>query len=196
MNSSSHSTIFVRDENTAPFTESTLKDSRCHLSLQDAPRFHEHDPANKRRLSNNKVDSSVPEYSFPPQNPQLNKFSSITALSQPDDVLKEPIEIADYNHPQHDAIISHPHLKDATMPSNNRSGGRDVHLFSKQDPNTKVGGLILTAGITNANLHTMVEILVIFHADYTLLGESGTKLEKDDSPLQPGNYYIASSGTL
>ncbi|KAG9232996.1 HNH endonuclease-domain-containing protein [Amylocarpus encephaloides] len=58
------------------------------------------------------------------------------------------------------------------MPPYNRSAGRDVHIFDTSDRNTSIGGLILTAGITNANL------------DITI--------EKDESPLLPGKYYINS----
>ncbi|KAG9230356.1 hypothetical protein BJ875DRAFT_537185 [Amylocarpus encephaloides] len=58
--------------------------------------------------------------------------------------------------------------------------------------NTSIGGLILTAGVTNANLYAMIEIFVIFNGEYVLLDGSDVTIEKDNSPLLPGNYYIDS----
>jgi hypothetical protein len=95
----------------------------------------------------------------------------------------------------------------STMPPLNRSRGRNVHIFDASDRNTSIGGLILTAGVTNANLYAMIEIFVIFdgedilqnessiaiEGEYILRNESSIAIEKDDSMLLPGNYYIHSS---
>jgi hypothetical protein len=78
------------------------------------------------------------------------------------------------------------------MPPHNRSAGRDVHIFDARDRNTSIGGLILTAGVTNANLYTMIEIFVVFNGEYILRSESDITIEMDDSILLPGNYYIDS----
>lgn len=78
------------------------------------------------------------------------------------------------------------------MPRRDRSAGRNVHIFDISDRNTSIGGLVLTAGITNANLYTMIEIFVIFNGEYILQNESNTTIERDDSLLLPGNYYIDS----
>ena len=56
------------------------------------------------------------------------------------------------------------------------------------DPITVLGGLILTNGATNANSYSMVEIIFIFDSDHFLRDEGGTKVPRDDQPLQPGNY--------
>jgi hypothetical protein len=81
------------------------------------------------------------------------------------------------------------------MPPRDRSGRRDVHIFDARDRNTSIGGLILTAGVTNANLHAMIEIFVIFKSEYSLQSESNVTIAKDDnSLLLPGNYYIDSDG--
>jgi hypothetical protein len=69
---------------------------------------------------------------------------------------------------------------------------RDVHIFDISDRDTSIGGLVLTAGVTNANLYAMIEIFVIFNGEYILRNESDTTIEKDNSPLLPGNYYIDS----
>jgi hypothetical protein len=81
----------------------------------------------------------------------------------------------------------------STMPlPRNRSKYRDVHIFDTSDRDTSIGGLILTAGITNTNLYSMIEVFVIFNGEYILRNESDTIIEKDDSPVLPGNYYINS----
>jgi hypothetical protein len=81
----------------------------------------------------------------------------------------------------------------STMPPRNRSAGRNVHIFDTSDRNTSIGGLVLTAGITNANLYTMIEIFVIFNGEYILRNESNIIIKRDDSLLLSGNYYIDSS---
>ena len=95
----------------------------------------------------------------------------------------------------HPADTPSPLLHEAArskMPPRNRSGGRDVHIFDTGDRSTSIGGLILTDGITNDNLYTMIEIFVLFNGEYVLRNESGITIKKDSSPLPPGNYYIDS----
>ena len=83
--------------------------------------------------------------------------------------------------------------KASTMPGSNRSPGRNVHIFDSQDPNTTIGGLILTDSVTNTNLYTMIEIIVIFEGEFSLQNEGGIILVKNNDQLQPGNYYIHST---
>lgn len=78
------------------------------------------------------------------------------------------------------------------MRPRNRSRGRNVHIFDASDRENSIGGLILTAGVTNANLYTMIEIFIIFNSEYILRNESDTTIERDNSPLLPGSYYIDS----
>ena len=78
------------------------------------------------------------------------------------------------------------------MPVYNRSAGRDIHIFDASDRGTSIDGLILTIGGTNPNLYTMVEIFIILNCEYVLRNESDITIEKDDSLLQPGNYYTDS----
>ncbi|KAE8453667.1 hypothetical protein EG329_009178 [Mollisiaceae sp. DMI_Dod_QoI] len=94
----------------------------------------------------------------------------------------------------------------STMPPWNRSRRRNVHIFDARDRSTSIGGLVLTAGVTNTNLYAMIEIFVIFggenilqdgssnaiEGEYILRNESNIAIEKDDSMLLPGNYYIDS----
>ncbi|KAH8674538.1 HNH endonuclease-domain-containing protein [Tricladium varicosporioides] len=81
----------------------------------------------------------------------------------------------------------------STKAPHDRSAGRDVHIFDASDRSTSIGGLILTAGVTNANLYNMIEIIAFFDGEYILQNESGIAIEKDNSTLLPGNYYINSS---
>jgi HNH endonuclease len=108
------------------------------------------------------------------------------SLSNPDDILSQPEDTL----PHLAALLSQP--KDSAMSSRNRSQYRNVHIFNESNPSTTIGGLILTNGITNANLYTMIEIIIIVTSEFTIRNESGITVEKDDSPLGPGNYYIDS----
>ena len=80
------------------------------------------------------------------------------------------------------------------MPSPSRSIGRDIYVYDEKDPNTVMGGLVLTSGITNANLYSMVEIICFFDSIFFLRDEYGTTIQRDDSSLYPGKYYILTSG--
>jgi len=82
------------------------------------------------------------------------------------------------------------------MPAALRSAGRNVHIYDLNDPTTAIGGLLLLPGVTNASFYAMIEIIVIFESPFFLQDENGTKIEKDDHPLQPGNYYIVATKPL
>jgi hypothetical protein len=114
------------------------------------------------------------------------------ALLQNEIIIKEhPKDTLPHSADSPSSLLLHEDTRN-TMPPHNRSAGRDVHIFDTQDRNTSIGGLILTAGVTNANLYTMIEIFVISNGEYILRNESGITIEKDDSVLLPGNYYIDS----
>jgi hypothetical protein len=81
------------------------------------------------------------------------------------------------------------------MAPRNRSEGRDVHIYDAKDPATVLGGLILTNGVTNTNFYSMLEILFVFKSNFEVRHEGHTNIERnDESPLQPGNYYINATG--
>jgi len=136
-------------------------------------------------------------------------------LSSPKDILSQPedaLPLLETTLPLHETTLSArlhedtlPHLADtppspllhkdtrSTMPlPRNRSKYRDVRIFDTSDRDTSIGGLIITAGVTNTNLYSMIEVFVIFTSEYILRNESDTTIEKDDSPVLPGNYYIDS----
>jgi hypothetical protein len=52
--------------------------------------------------------------------------------------------------------------------------------------------------VTNANLYSMVEIILTFGSgsDYHLQNAGGSQVDRDDHPLLPGNYYVATDGEL
>jgi hypothetical protein len=124
-------------------------------------------------------------------------------LSHPKDILSQPEDAL----PLHETTLSHladilSQPKDSTMTGSDRSKHRNVHIFNASDRNTTIGGLILTEKnddtncVTNANFFAMVEIITSPTSTFTLRNESDIIIEKDNSPLQPGNYYIHCSGKL
>jgi len=121
-------------------------------------------------------------------------------LSHPKDILSQPEHALPLHLPHLADILSQP--KDSTMTGSDRSKHRNVHIFNASDRNTTIGGLILTEKndvtncVTNANFYAMVEIITIPTSIFTLRNESDFIIEKDNSPLQPGNYYIHGSGKL
>lgn len=82
------------------------------------------------------------------------------------------------------------------MPPLNRSIGRNVFICDANRPDKVLGGLILTQGLTNANFYHMVEILFIFTDPIRLCHDSNTVIERDGTSLQPGKYFIVTSGKL
>jgi hypothetical protein len=80
------------------------------------------------------------------------------------------------------------------MAPRDRSRGRDVYIYDLKDPTTVLGGLILTNGVTRTNFYSMVRIFVLFMSDFELQDNNGTKIGRNDEPLQPGSYYIDAAG--
>ena len=80
------------------------------------------------------------------------------------------------------------------MSPNNRSVGRNVHIYDAKHPDSVIGGLLLTNGVTNGNFYSMVEILIVFTSTFLLRDEGGAEIKKDNDPLQPGKYYIVATG--
>jgi len=79
------------------------------------------------------------------------------------------------------------------MPTANRSEGRNVHIHDANNPTEVLGGLILTNGVTKANFYSMIEILFIFTSTVFLRHNDDTIVQRDDTPLLPGNYYIVTT---
>ena len=71
-----------------------------------------------------------------------------------------------------------------------RSLGRNVHIYGAKDRSKLLGGLMLNNGITNSNLYSMVEILLLFDSSFSIENEAAATLERNEDPLTGGKYYI------
>jgi hypothetical protein len=109
---------------------------------------------------------------------------------------KSPTSTSDF----HDSPTYNPSDSPSRQTSTNpptpidRSTGRNVHIYHAEDPTVVLGGLLVTNGVTNAIFYAMIEILVTFTDHFFLRDEEGTQIEKNNSPLLPGKYYIVSIG--
>ncbi|KAL2054126.1 hypothetical protein ABVK25_005665 [Lepraria finkii] len=77
-----------------------------------------------------------------------------------------------------------------------RSLGRNVHIYGAKDRSKLLGGLMLNNGITNSNLYSMVEILLLFDSSFSIENEAAATLERNEEPLTGGKYYIVGSFTV
>lgn len=174
----------------------TMSSSSTHYSSGDASYSSSSSHSNTLLLHRNNIKEHEDTLSNPKD-----------ILSQPEDALPH---LADNLPHSADALPLHetapPHLVDvisqpkvSTMPDSDRSKYRNVHIFNASDRNTTIGGLILTTKndetncVTNANFYAMVEIITIPTSAFTLRNESDVAIEKNNSPLQPGKYYIHAS---
>ena len=106
------------------------------------------------------------------------------------------------SHESPTSITSDPfalEYKYSTMPPRTRSAGRTVHVYNNKNRSTLLGGLILSAGVTNANFYAMIRIFVEFNPrslsqTFSLRDQSRNTIQENHQPLQPGNYYIITSG--
>lgn len=80
------------------------------------------------------------------------------------------------------------------MPSDDRSVGRNVHIYDAGNPDIALGGLYVNNGVTNASFYYMLEIIFILSSDYYLMDESGNTILRDVHPLQPNKYYLVTQG--
>ena len=80
------------------------------------------------------------------------------------------------------------------MPPDNRAHERDVFIYDSNHRDTLLGGLWIAEGTTNANLYCMVDIICIFTDTFDIRDNSERLVERDEKPLQPGNYFIVTNG--
>ena len=80
------------------------------------------------------------------------------------------------------------------MPPANHAVGRDTFIYDSNHRDTLLGGLWTAEGITNANLYCMVEIICLLTDTFHLCDNNEQLVERDEKPLRPGNYFIASNG--
>ena len=79
-----------------------------------------------------------------------------------------------------------------------RALARDVFIYDLRDFDTLLGGLVLTAGVTNANFYAMVEIIIdiLPPGPFFLQDENGETVAQDTQPLLPGRYFVVANGTV
>lgn len=82
------------------------------------------------------------------------------------------------------------------MPGLDRSAGRTLQLYNSSDKENVIGGLIVTNGITHANLYFMVEIIVVATSEFTLRDEDDMDIPKDDAQVEPGDYFINAASKI
>ena len=82
----------------------------------------------------------------------------------------------------------------AYMAAVNRSILHNAFIYSSDDLNVLLGGLWVIQGITNANLYSMMEIFCTFSDTFDLHYHRGPLVERDDSQLQPGDYFVVTNG--
>ncbi|PUU80410.1 HNH endonuclease-domain-containing protein [Tuber borchii] len=82
------------------------------------------------------------------------------------------------------------------MQSNNRADGRDTFIYDSNHRDTLLGGLWVAEGITNANLYCMVDIICLFDDTFHIYDNNEKLVERDEKPLQPGNYFIVYNGSI
>ena len=71
---------------------------------------------------------------------------------------------------------------------------RNVFFYDLRDPSTLLGGLVLNHGVTNANLYSMIGVVLIISDSYSLQNDSSETLPQDSQPLLPGNYFVVTNG--
>ena len=72
----------------------------------------------------------------------------------------------------------------------NRIAMRNVHIYDAKDRLNLLGGLRLNNGVTNSNLHSMLEICYHLDSGYSILDADGVVLQRNEEPLAVGNYYV------
>ncbi|PUU78816.1 hypothetical protein B9Z19DRAFT_906321, partial [Tuber borchii] len=73
---------------------------------------------------------------------------------------------------------------------------RNANIYDSDRKDNLIGGLWIAEGITNANLYSMLEIFCTFSDTFYLRHFSGQLVERDQNPLQPGDYLIATNGSI
>ncbi|KAK5654898.1 hypothetical protein OQA88_6936 [Cercophora sp. LCS_1] len=78
-----------------------------------------------------------------------------------------------------------------------RALARDVFIYDLRDFDTLLGGLVLTAGVTNANFYAMVDIIIdiLPPGPFFLQDQNGGTVARDTQPLLPGMYFVVADGT-
>ena len=71
---------------------------------------------------------------------------------------------------------------------------RNANIYASDRQASLIGGLWIAKGITNANLYSMVEIFCTFSDTFYLRRFKGQLVERDQHPVQPGDYLLVTNG--
>ncbi|KAG0642777.1 hypothetical protein HOY80DRAFT_1035529 [Tuber brumale] len=80
-------------------------------------------------------------------------------------------------------------------PGRIRSAWRDTFIYSSDDRNTVLGGLLASEGMSNRDLYSIVEIICIFTDTFHIQDDRGL-VENDAYALTPRDYYIVTDGSI
>ena len=80
------------------------------------------------------------------------------------------------------------------MPHVDRTPWHNTFIYCPNNYDNALVSLLATNGITNNNLHFMLEMICSFTDDYDLYNEEEELLERYETQLVSGNYYIVTNG--
>lgn len=78
----------------------------------------------------------------------------------------------------------------------NQMALRDIHIYDAQDPDILLGGLVLSRGMTNGLLYSMIEMAFVISCGFIIRNENNVWISRDNLPLQSGSYFILTSGPI
>lgn len=101
-------------------------------------------------------------------------------------------------HSSSTTSLSTPSQEDKMSREDGRALARDVFIYDLRDLNTLLGGLVLTAGVTDANFYAMVDIIIdiLLPGPFFLQNENSGTIAQDAQPLLPGRYFVVADGTV
>ncbi|KAH0538233.1 hypothetical protein FGG08_005152 [Glutinoglossum americanum] len=86
------------------------------------------------------------------------------------------------------------------MDVTNRSSGRNVFIYDADNPAEPLGGFVLTAGMTNADLHLIMGMVCVLYSNYYIMDGlvygTNKRIPSDGEELQPGKYYVLTNGYI
>ena len=71
---------------------------------------------------------------------------------------------------------------------------RNANIYDSDRRDNLIGGLWNAKGVTNAKLYSMVEIFCTFSDTFYLRHFRGQLVERDQHPVQPGDYLLVTNG--
>ncbi|KAG0639122.1 HNH endonuclease-domain-containing protein [Tuber brumale] len=82
------------------------------------------------------------------------------------------------------------------MPHLDHSQWHDTFIYASDNRAVRLGGLWAGESFTNANFYSMLEVLCFFSDTFDVHDDSEQLVDRNEEQLQPGNYYIVTSGPI